>query len=365
MGEVDEDRRITRFGLELEICWNYGEEGCLLYPFPETFITLSFMEKFKYYLFNVLLNPTNPGLRIMKGLSPEYGGSEIGILYMDDNDILHRAILDLNNPGTIEEPNYITIGSKYDSRFAHYTIPIFTEDISLVCGDAPSRLKKKYAPENNALVPAMSMGIECITPVLKIEGRVTEDKVYFFSQLYLGFFGLYSPKCFFTNYTTGFHVNVSLGDSNNQTIRLNCESFRRFFVPEYMRYEKRMYSKVRQQLRKGQNYSSWAERLSNVQAAIPNLPDEDERANQEHSLFLLQTKHWAVLLKTNSVFEFRLFGSNTDFRVLCDYAYQACHLLNHIFDRYMKKKSQGLLGGAQTRRRLRRRLRRTRRLRVN
>lgn len=70
---------------------------------------------------------------------------------------------------------------------------------------------------------------------------------------------------------------------------------------------------------------------------------------------------WAVLLKQGSVYEFRLYGSETDWRNLIEYIFQACHLLNHIYDHYRDKKVKGMIGGSQTRRlRLRRRSRRLR-----
>lgn len=361
--------RITRFGFELEICWYYGKQGCTRTDKPsyKDFQNMDFLEKFKYYLFNVLLHEENPALQLITQLDAKYGGSEIGILYYDDSEELNRVIVDLINPGSIDAPNFINIGSKYDARFAHYKIPIFTEDVSVDCRIVDTSQQNSANNKNEssefASTRTESMAIECITPILEIEGEVTEEKVELWTNLYLALFGLYSPQCFYTNYTTGFHVNVSLADSDGQTIRLNCESFRKFFIPEYIRYESQMYSKVRQQLKKGQTYSSWATPLSKVQANTLALEDEANRVNQEHSLFLLQTKHWAVLLKTNSVFEFRLYGSDTDFRRLGSYVYQACHLLNHIYDRYMAKKAKGILGGRRQTRRLLRRVRRTRRLR--
>lgn len=204
------------------------------------------------------------------------------------------------------------------------------------------------------------MGIECITPVLAIKGEVTEDKVAQALAPFLACFGLLSPHCFFTNYSTGFHVNVSLQDEHGR-IRLNCESFRKFFVPEYIRYESRMYSKVRTRLREEQEFSSWAKPLSKVRANTLAIENEADRTDAEHAQYLLSTKHWAVLLKQGSVFEFRLYGSETDWEKLVDYTFQACHLLNHIYDRYMEKKAKGLLGGRRQTRRLPRRVRRTRR----
>jgi len=254
------------------------------------------------------------------------------------------------------------LDDKYDPRFAHYKIPIFTPDISLQCGDTSLNVQQKYKPANAKPIPPASMGIECITPVLEVHGEITEAKIQQAVGPFLALFGLLKPTCFFTNYSTGFHVNVSLAE-DEKPIRLNCQRFLTFFVPDYIRYENRVYSKVRQRLREGAKFSAWAEPLSKVKDNILALENEANRTEKEDSLFLLKTKHWAVLLKQGSVFEFRLYGSETDWEKLADYTFQACHLMNTIYDRFLAKKAKGLLGGqtrrcCKLRRRLSRRLRR-------
>lgn len=333
-----DSQRTTRFGVELEICWHYGIEGCgysTLRNEYETFNDFSFLDKCLVFFFSMIVN--NPNQTILGWL--QENSPELGILFTDEEDEIQRAIFDVRDPGTPRRPKFTTLESKYDPRFSQYTIPIFTEDRSLQCGDTRASLKRQYKPANQQPLPPASMGLECITPVLEIEGEVTEDKIAQALGPFLACFGLLSPHCFFTNYSTGFHVNVSLADANGP-IRLNCERFRKFFVPEYIRYETRMYSKVRTRLREGQSYSSWATPLSKVQANSLAIENEANRANATHAEHLLSTKHWAVLLKQGSVFEFRLYGSETDWEKLVGYAFQACHLLNHIYDRYRDKKEK-------------------------
>lgn len=358
MGE--ESERLTRFGVELEICWKYGEDLCgypVLQTEYEAFNDSPFLFKCLMFFFSMILN--NPNQIILGWL--QQNTPELGILYTDEEDEIQRAIFDVRDPGTASNPNYTVLESKYDPRFSQYMIPIFTEDISLQCGDTREDHKRKYKPANHQPLSPMSMGIECITPVLAIYGEVTEQKVAAALAPFLACFGLLSPHCFFTNYSTGFHVNVSLVDKDGP-IRLNCEKFRNFFIPEYIRYESQMYSKVRTRLREGQEYSIWATPLKQVQANALAIENETNRANTLHAHHLLSTKHWAVLLKQGSVYEFRLYGSETNWEKLVEYTFQACHLLNHIYDRYLDKKAKGLLGGrVQTRRlRLRRRSRRLR-----
>ena len=329
-------KRITKFGCELEVCWDFAPPGCLAddVAFFDDISTLPFHEKFSAFYKSILRRP-GPAFEAIKD-TYRY------IAYEDDAGTFF--LYDLTKPATAlpEEMTMSVIHKKKLEDIWNYKIPRFVDDFTIKCGDTPA-----FAREGTPVKSEQSIRVECITPVLEIEGEITESKVEDALKPLLRFFGLGRDECFFSNSSAGFHVNVSLWNKGADTaIDLGASVFRDKFLRNYGTFENRRYSKVRTRLGPGKTESDWAKRLAGRYRdllAAENGPKKN--AELEHYQALME-KTWAVKVKEGSIFEFRLFQSETDIDKLCDYTFSGLHLLNMIYDDALKRK---LTGGSRKR----------------
>lgn len=323
--------RITKFGVELEICWDIGPEGCLA---PEVHLSapvthVLFKEKFEAYFRSILLNSRNL----------EFFRETYRYVACID-DLEDTFIYDLRNPGA--EPVDASTNAEFKDLVTSYKIPIFMDDITVECGEIIKKLRK-YPVKSER-----SFRLECVTPILSIEGEVTEAKVEAALMPHLRFFGLDREECFFANGSAGFHVNVSLWNPGaDRAIDLSSKLFRKKFLNRYAHYENKEYGKVRTRLPAGKKEANWARRLAEEYRRLERLGQDGEEIQENMNTFLkLGKKPYAVKVKPESVFEFRLYQSEADAKKLCDYTFAAMHLLNSIYDEAVAKK---LIGGSRRR----------------
>lgn len=374
---ADSSQRITRFGVELEICWKLDGEcsqslasrrealgqGALVRAAElemrgkvlgseKKNVKYMLMEE-KAELFFQSLMRTSPSYETIRD---KYGF--LGI--MDEGDELF--IKDLSNP---DEPLRKASATEKGVIEA-YKFPIVMDDMTVECGDTPEGMREANVPsefEN-------SSRFEFVTPILEIEGDVTPEKVEEALYPLLMFFGLHSPNCFFSNASTGYHVNVSLGDpslvensgynSNNSNsngsvqsnvINLSNKSFRRLFLNRYSEYENAMYNTVRHTLlprASKEQGAGWARKLAAQWRRLKGLKNPRIWEKEElEKLLSLSDKHFAVKVKPGNVFEFRLFQAETDPAKLYANTFAALDLLNRIYDEYLTKKNERVTAGGK------------------
>lgn len=320
--------RVTRFGVELEICYRFDEEGCLKGAVPADITKLLFIDKFNVFFRSILLTSDKLPYMIRK------------YRYVAVSDeVYDKTLYDLENPEK-KPVSYEDASAELRKLVDEYRIPIFADDLTVECGDTPAEYRQK-----GVKVPTeKSMRIECITPILSVEGEITEAKVEAALDPMLSFFGLGRPQCFFVNSTTGFHVNVSLSNSEDgPAINLSSKPFRKLFLERYGHYENKKYNTVRSHLREqpgkegGPLNAPWAGRLAG------RFREKVAKGNsKELETFLnLKEKPAAVKVKDNSVFEFRLFQAEAEKEKLFEYTFAGLHLLNTIYDESLRKLKGG------------------------
>jgi hypothetical protein len=319
--------RVTRFGVELEICYRFDDD-CLKGDAPADVSRMLFVDKFKTYLKSILLTSNNLPYILRK------------YRYIAVSDeIYDKTIYDLENPEK-EPVEYKNASKELRTLVDEYRIPIFADDLTVECGDTG----KQYRAKGVKVPTEKSMRIECITPILSVEGEITEAKVEAALDPMLSFFGLDRAECFFANSTTGFHVNVSLSESSNgAAFNLSSKPFRKLFLERYGHYENKKYNTVRSHLREqpgkeeGPLNAEWAARL-----AGPFREKVAKGNSKELETFLnLKEKPAAVKVKDNSVFEFRLFQAEVEKEKLFEYTFAGLHLLNTIYDESLRKLKGG------------------------
>lgn len=266
-----------RFGVELEICIKLNNECCNGYGFnPDLILESSWFDLFQHYTKTYLKN-ANPD--VLNRMREKYGYVTISAT----SKYGYSHILDLT---TFEI-------SKSKSEKSDYTKPLFTRDTSVRCGDRSDI--DKNAPEYD------TFHFEFVTPILSS----LEDL-----QLLFEFIGLYKRGCFISNSSAGYHVNMSLiNTETNKPLNLYQTYFDRYFYPLYSEFEKEWYLKVRH------DYSNYAKPLSKYETPYKNTVD----------------KYSAVHRKSPYLYEMRLFGSNSDPDVLMKYTEMSLNLLTDAY----------------------------------
>jgi hypothetical protein len=290
-------------------------------------IHVLFKEKFEAFFRSILLKSRN-----LEQFRENY--RYVGTIDDFDNNLIY----DLRNPEG--DPIDASTNEELKHLVSTYQIPIFMDDMSVECGEVPIHFRK-YPVRSE-----QSFRLECITPILSIEGEVTEAKVEAVLMPHLRFFGLDREECFFANGSAGFHVNVSLWNPGaDRAIDLSSKLFRKKFLNRYAHYENKEYGKVRTRLPAGKKEANWARRLAEEYRRLERLDQDGEEIRENMNTFLkLSKKPYAVKVKPESVFEFRLYQSEADAKKLCDYTFAAMHLLNSIYDEAVAKK---LIGGSR------------------
>jgi len=314
-----EDTTITKFGVELEICVRVGPE-CIKYEGTKKLSNIDHRERFDMY-FKYILVPNaraNPDLIRLFPL----------ICY---NFVqMQPYIYDLRDPFEADgqtvrkhDPNPEEADLVYS-----YALPIFTDDPTVVCGDADA-WNSSYTTRiyNNTLRRHQqlgdSIGFEMISPVLEIRGEATPAKITESLHPLLFLFGMNRTNCFMSNFTSGFHVNVSI-ERDGSVLPITKTPLIHHIMKEYIDYETENYALVRSKrpLENPTYTSHWAKPM---QRRIK--PENKSYANIFTSNFL-KIKEGGLKIKDDEILEFRLFQSESDIELLEKYTRDAIRIVH-------------------------------------
>ncbi len=311
------DDIITKFGVELEICVRVGPE-CIKYEGAETLSNIDHHKRFDMYFKHVLVPNAraNPELiRQFPLICYNYPGKTF--------------IYDLNKPFSFfGKINSRAPTANENTLIEQYKLPIFTEDPTVLCGDATSWdapfMRDIY---NNNLKRHIelgdSIGFEMISPVLQISGEATPEKIAEGLRPILLLFGLNRSNCFMSNYTSGFHVNISV-ERNGRILSITKTPLIHHIMKEYIDYESEHYGVVRSRrpLENPKYTSHWAKPM---QKRI--RPEHNSLVNLFASNFL-KAKEGGLKIKDGEILEFRLFQSESDIKLLEKYSGDAIQIVH-------------------------------------
>ena len=277
----------------------------------------------------------------------------------------------LYNMFTPFEADGVTVKSEEASSKLHYfndySIPIFEQDCTIICGDAGSAKEWKKAgliPKNwdqAGLLPEewdkerlpkdlISMNFECITPILSFTGQSSDDKINNVLHPFLVLFGLEKPECIIINYSMGFHVNTSLYDTTEKRyITIGTPPFLRKLLKNYITQERGIYSLVRNMRpqkvnnnnkNNNNNYISfWAQPLyknfNRIKGKKPTKSNNNIRESMTNKAYI-DRKERALKYKSDTLLEFRLFGSSSNITTLLQYTAFAIELLHRTYRQMVK-----------------------------
>ena len=329
----------TRFGVELEACIQTTPD-CIDFDAELTSL-VGFKEKFDVYYKNMITkspyfrrlanrykylviidnkrkdstvfyydmtNPNLPGLDAAQLLQLEYKKEGI-----DPSNIWHRY-------HSIVKDNVAMIVEKG----RNYELPMFVDDLSIICGESKSPLQKEKAN----IKDVNSFRFECITPILTIKGYPTKEKIKRTLYPLLTLFGLYKPKCFIQNFSMGFHVNTSLYNSNvDKYVAIAEPPFINQLLRNYMKVERLIYSDVRRRkpLNAPEDYTT---KFARPLYKNLNKYKKDTTLNEDEIINTIMTnkeymneKYKGIKRKSPFLLEFRLFEADNDIS----------RLVNHVF----------------------------------
>ena len=252
--------------------------------------------------------------------------------------------------------------------FKDYSIPIIEQDWTIICGDAGSSKEWKKAgliPKNwdqAGLLPEewdkerlpkdlISMNFECITPILSFTGQSSDDKINNVLHPFLVLFGLEKPECIIINYSMGFHVNTSLYDTTEKRyITIGTPPFLGKLLKNYITQERGIYSLVRNMRpqkinnnnnnKNNNNYISfWAQPLyknfNRIKGKKPTKSNNNIRESMTNKAYI-DRKERALKYKSDTLLEFRLFGSSSNITTLLQYTAFAIELLHRTYRQMVK-----------------------------
>ena len=355
-GIVVPDEIETRFGVELEMCVK-ADALCLNYVGSEVdLVRIPFKEKFELFYKNIIL----------KTRSFEYVKNKYRYIGIKSETGYY-----LYNMFTPFEADGVTVKSEEASSKLHYfndySIPIFEQDCTIICGDAGSAKEWKKAgliPKNwdqAGLLPEewdkerlpkdlISMNFECITPILSFTGQSSDDKINNVLHPFLVLFGLEKPECIIINYSMGFHVNTSLYDTTEKRyITIGTPPFLRKLLKNYITQERGIYSLVRNMRpqkinnnnkNNNNNYISfWAQPLyknfNRIKGKKPTKSNNNIRESMTNKAYI-DRKERALKYKSDTLLEFRLFGSSSNITTLLQYTAFAIELLHRTYRQMVK-----------------------------
>ena len=341
-----------RFGVEIEICIRI-QEGCLeseegIPATREFFSELSFSNKFFIYL-NSILSKASPAL---KKLFPEIA------MMNEDYQWYHYRMSD-------NKETYVLSNSEEDYKIQSYMIPRFEIDKSVRCGDMLDPNSQIVDRNTGALVePYKSIAIECISPILKIRGIPTNEKIRNALLPYLEFIGLIKQECFMTNTSAGYHVNISAFDLIKQRVLpLTRFPLLLFVLDEYIKKEREYYAsefridpsafakplyvmtnlllKQRPNLRN--NKKAFFKALTEPE----HIVEFEAGPNNDSSKFPIDSwisrKKFGIKVKQFEILEFRVFKSDKHIAAMIDNVnYSMVIVMNAILNFWTKRDPGGL-----------------------
>ena len=355
-GIVVPDQIETRFGVELEMCVK-ADALCLNYVGSEMdLVRIPFKDKFELFYKNIIL----------KTRSFEYVKNKYTYIGIKSETGYY-----LYNMFTPFEADGVTVKSEIAGSKIHYfkdySIPIIEQDWTIICGDAGSSKEWKKAgliPKNwdqAGLLPEewdkerlpkdlISMNFECITPILSFTGQSSDDKINNVLHPFLVLFGLEKPECIIINYSMGFHVNTSLYDTTEKRyITIGTPPFLRKLLKNYITQERGIYSLVRNMRpqkinnnnkNNNNNYISfWAQPLyknfNRIKGKKPTKSNNNIRESMTNKAYI-DRKERALKYKSDTLLEFRLFGSSSNITTLLQYTAFAIELLHRTYRQMVK-----------------------------
>jgi len=325
-----------QYGIELEICIRVNPE-CLQRT-GDVSKNLSFdtlKEKFEMYFENILVKAPEAS----RQLYPIVALNQVGQVY------IYNVLDPYKRDGSL---NYYKATSTDTQKIVNYEIPIFEEDITVVCGDSSSEnLDGPYANKTiinrntgSRLIKNESIGIECISPKLSITGIPDDQKISESLLPYLNLIGLNNPGCFMTNKSSGLHVNISAIDMlQHKIIPITKYPLFLFILNEYIAKERSYYNKEFRI-----DPSMWSKPVYRIINKMPNLKLPKEFTKKDmYNLFTnykkekqfnqtdrktgntgyprttsLTTKEHGIKIKSQELLEFRVFRSEKKIQKIID-----------------------------------------------
>lgn len=359
-----------RFGVEIEICIRI-QEGCLESPqgIPATqefFSEFSFSNKFNVYLNSILSKASSA----LKQRFPE-----VAIKNKDTQSFLYKM--------SDKKEIFVESNSEEERKIESYEIPRFEIDESVRCGDSLDSDSQIIDRNTKELVePWKSIAIECISPILKIRGIPTSEKIREALLPYLEFIGLLKQECFMTNTSAGYHVNLSAYDLNKKKLLpLTKFPLLLFVLDEYIKKEREYYASEFRV-----DPSAFARPLyvmtnlllkqrpnlrNNRQAFFQALTDPEHLVRfkagptNNRSTFprdsWITRKKFGIKVKQFEILEFRVFKSDKRIEAMIDNVhYSMVIVMNALLNFWTKRNARGLAnlsdlfpevsGGSKTRR---------------
>jgi len=337
------------FGVEIEICIRI-QEGCLegIPTTKEFFSEFSFSNKFYIYLNSIL----SKGSLVLKQRFPE-----IAMKDYNSNFFIYGL---LENKEILVESN-----SEEERKIQSYKIPRFEIDESVRCGDSLDSNSKIINRNTGTLIePWKSIAIECISPIFKIRGIPTNEKIKEALLPYLEFIGLMKQECFMTNTSAGYHVNLSAFNlQTQQIIPLTRFPLLLFVLDEYIKKEREYYASEFRG-----DPSAFARPLyvmtnlllekrpnlrNNKQALFQALTDPEHIVrfkagqNNDRSIFprnsWITRKKFGIKVKPLEILEFRVFKSDKNIDVMIDNVhYSMVIVMNALLNFWTKRDPSGL-----------------------
>jgi hypothetical protein len=282
-----------RYGVELEICVKLTR-ACLRKPVSVDPRTDPWIKMFAIYADAYI-----KGTPVAKRLAEKYG-----YVYVTELEKYgYSYIYDLKTGELIPQKGKIA-----------YDRPFFTIDRSVYCGDhtedattpAQTRKNRKTKSATRRSLEK-TFHIEFVSPILESFEDLEEN---------LRLVGLGRPRCFISNLSAGYHVNVSLFDvDKKKPVILSKQFFERTFYPQYKAWEAKTYPKVREFRTK-------------------YAPPVSEVADADAFLQTGKSKYVALFRKNPYLLEFRLFGSDNKIPLLVHYTKEAVGVLEKAYTAY-------------------------------
>lgn len=337
-----------RYGVELEICIKFDAD-CLKTTVEEYGLALertTLLKRFQIYFLYILAKvpiEIREKYPIIGFISDKY------------------YIFNLHEPkGVLGEINYHEATLQEYMLMLDYEIPIFMEDVTIVCGDhyfSSEQERLEYINRNTEMPIEInkSIGIECISPILKFKGIPEITKIKETLLPFLRLIGLDNNKCFITNKSSGYHVNVSAFDTQtNKIIPITKYPLFLFVLQEFILKEKKYYtSSFRVEP------SMWAqpvyaliEKMKGKVANKKNLFNKISKNGQNivfpnQTSSLLLNKDYSIRIKQNrkpdlELIEFRVFRSEKNIEILMDHAlYALVIVMKGIITAWFKTNNDG------------------------
>jgi hypothetical protein len=341
-----------RFGVEIEICIRI-KEGCLESPkgIPTTrefFSEFSFYDKFRVYL-NSILSKAPPAIKQMF--------PEVAMKNKDTQSFLFRF--------SDNKEIFVETNSEEERRIESYEIPRFEIDESVRCGDSLDSNSQIVDRNTGGLVePWKSIAIECISPILRLRGIPTPEKIRHALLPYLELIGLMKQECFMTNSSAGYHVNLSTFDLKKQKVLpLTRFPLLLFVLDEYIKKEREYYAsefrvdpsafarplytmtnvllKQRPDLRTNKKAFFQALTDPSFMVRFKPGPNNDKPTFPKNSW--IARKKYGIKMKQYEILEFRVFKSDKRIDAMIDNVnYSMVILMNALLNFWTKRDPSGL-----------------------